>query len=199
VPGNHEMWIHPSEQKKFPDSFSKLWSILQACDDLDIDVGPAAVSTGVFVVPLFSWYTATFDVKDPFPNPQLEENKYCKWPIDAEHQVWRYMLALNRVNLERPYHDNVITFSHFAPRTSCPVHSGKQLEKLSGCPELDEQVREARSVMHIYGHTHLRFRHSMEGVFYVQQHLGFEMEHSHNEAIMCVWNGKTISSEMTPI
>merc|ERR1719277_1076414 len=111
------MWIHPSEKSRLPDSFSKLWSILKACDELDIDTVPAAVGTGLFIVPLLSWYCATFDTKDPFPDPKLDENKHCKWPIDAEQQVWRYMLALNRVHLSNPFHGTVISFSHFVPRT----------------------------------------------------------------------------------
>lgn len=199
MPGNHEMWIHPSEKEKFPDSLCKLWSILQACDELDIDVTPAAVGTGLFICPLFSWYSATFDIRDPFPNPKLEENKHCKWPIDAEHQVWRYMLSLNRQSLEKPYHGNVITFSHFAPRTCCPIHGGKGLEKMSGCLELDDQVREAHSSMHFYGHTHRKFKMTEDGVFYVHNHLGFETEHMPMEPIMCVWNGRSITTEITPL
>eukprot|EP00438_Fugacium_kawagutii_P003349 Skav228230 [mRNA] locus=scaffold3112:7641:10814:+ [translate_table: standard] len=77
TPGNNEMWITPLESQMFPDSLCKLWAILELCDRLGVDVGPAAVAEGVFVVPLFSWYNPEFDTEDP----------YAKWPMDANHQA----------------------------------------------------------------------------------------------------------------
>lgn len=200
VPGNHELWIHPSEKSKYADSFAKLWSIIEGCDEIDVDTFPAAVCHGVFIVPLLSWYNSAFDIKDPFPNPKLEPDKYCKWPIDADSQVWRYMLALNREHLGKPYHGTVISFSHFVPRASCPLWRGEAgLKKMSGCLELDEQVREVRSKLHVYGHTHLRAVKVDEGVTYVHQHLGFEQEHLSSEPIMCIFNGRTTCNEMVNV
>mmetsp|Transcript_21290 Transcript_21290/g.39471 ORF Transcript_21290/g.39471 Transcript_21290/m.39471 type:complete len:1440 (+) Transcript_21290:135-4454(+) len=197
VAGNHELWIHPSEKSKYPDSFCKLWSLIEGCDEIGVDTFPACVCQGVFIVPLLSWYNSGFDVKDPFPNPKLEPDKYCKWPIDPDAQVWRYMLALNREHLGKPYHGTVISFSHFVPRLSCPLWRGEGgLKKMSGCLELDEQVRDVRSVLHVYGHTHLRSVKVDEGVTYLHQHLGFEGEHLSTEPIMCIYNGKTTCNEM---
>merc|ERR1712056_56630 len=92
VPGNHEMWITLMEPKKFPDSLCKLWAIMDLCDELDIDIFPAAICKDVYVVPLLSWYNAQFDERDPFPDPKAEHDKYAKWPMDVHQQVWRYML-----------------------------------------------------------------------------------------------------------
>jgi len=200
LPGNHEMWLTKGESTKYPDSLSKLWALFEACDELDVDVFPAAVCKDVYVVPLLSWYNAAFDTKDPFPDPKSEHDKYAKWPIDPEQQVWRYMLALNREHLNRPYHNaTVITASHFAPRTSCPVYREKGLLKVSGCLELDEQIREIGSSLHIYGHTNLKNTKKDDGVAYVHRGLGLSSDHGAREPILCVYNGKTVCMDMTMV
>ena len=45
----------------------KLIALLDICDELGVDTAPAEVAEGVFVVPLFSWYSSTFDEADPRP------------------------------------------------------------------------------------------------------------------------------------
>eukprot|EP00441_Pelagodinium_beii_P032545 CAMPEP_0197644736 /NCGR_PEP_ID=MMETSP1338-20131121/17613_1 /TAXON_ID=43686 ORGANISM="Pelagodinium beii, Strain RCC1491" /NCGR_SAMPLE_ID=MMETSP1338 /ASSEMBLY_ACC=CAM_ASM_000754 /LENGTH=1422 /DNA_ID=CAMNT_0043218181 /DNA_START=45 /DNA_END=4313 /DNA_ORIENTATION=+ len=193
LPGNHEMWLQNIEIQKFPDSLCKLWTILELCDKLGIDVAPAAISRGVYVVPLFSWYNAEFDVADPYPDPQLEHDRYAKWPMDAQHQVWRFMLAMNRAALEKPYHGTVITFSHFVPRSELPVSKEYALQKAAGCAELDEQLREARSTCHVYGHSSKKFGKVIDEVAYINApHSGGGLE----EPLTCVFNGKELCSEI---
>merc|ERR1719464_191637 len=114
------MAFHVSEQGKFPDSMAKLFAIFDKCDELGIDVFPAPVCSGVYVVPLLSWYQAAFDEKDPFPNPNLNFDSRCKWPVDADEQLWKYMLKLNEAHIKWPYTGTVITFSHFLPRRGLP-------------------------------------------------------------------------------
>ncbi|CAK9047245.1 Hsp70-Hsp90 organizing protein 2 (AtHop2) [Durusdinium trenchii] len=167
TPGNNEMWITPLELQMFPDSLCKLWAILELCDRLGIDVAPAAISEGVFVVPLFSWYNPEFDTEDPYPDTQFQHDKHAKWPMDPNHQVWRYMLALNKAELKRPYHGTVLTFSHFVPRSSLPVSREYGGAKVSGCAELDDQLRDARSSCHLYGHTFKNFSKEIDGVAYI--------------------------------
>ena len=50
------------------------------CDEIDVDVGPARVSTHVTIVPLDAWYSYTFDHYDPRPGTSLFD-KFCKWPM----------------------------------------------------------------------------------------------------------------------
>jgi predicted phosphodiesterase len=196
VPGNHEMWINRGEASKYPDSFCKLWALLELCDELDIEVAPAAICKDVYIVPLFSWYNIQFDKKDPFPDPKAEYDKYAKWPIDPMQQVWRYMLALNRRYISLPYHGTVITFSHFVPRHGLPTWREKGVLKVSGCEELDEQIRDANSICHVYGHTHYRHFQSHENITYVHRSLEFGSEGV--EPLMCIFNGERISSDLTP-
>jgi len=196
MPGNHEMWITNTETQKYPDSLCKLWAILELCDELGVDVAPAAVARGVYVVPLFSWYNAEFDTKDPYPDPQYQHDKYAKWPMDPQHQVWRYMLALNRAHLDKPYHGTVISFSHFVPRTTLPVWKDHGGLKAAGCAELDEQIREARSTCHVYGHTHMKYSQVVDDVAYINRpHESGGME----EPITCVFNGKSLCCDMVGV
>jgi len=202
VPGNHEMWITRNEDKRFPDSFCKLWAIVELCDALDIDIFPATVCKDVYIVPLLSWHNAQFDAADPFPDPSSEANRAAKWPIDKEQQLWRYMLRLNQAHMDKPYHGTVITFSHFAPRTSCPVWPEKEIRKTSGCPELDEQLRDARSVCHVYGHTLYRFNQVVDGVKYIHRPLHVEMAIDgtvSKDPLACVFNGESLCFDLVDI
>mmetsp|Transcript_123570 Transcript_123570/g.238303 ORF Transcript_123570/g.238303 Transcript_123570/m.238303 type:complete len:1377 (-) Transcript_123570:100-4230(-) len=188
--GNHDLWIHPSEAAEHPDSLAKFLAILQACDELEVDVFPAAISEGAFVVPLFSWYNAEFDEKDPFPEPTPTFDTHCKWPLDADTQVWKFFLSLNTEHLRLPYHGTVITFAHFLPRQGLPYDktvpkSGKAM----GCEDIDDQVRSIKSKLHVFGHSRKRYSKVEEGVVYVNHPLGFENEHSDCEPVMCVFNG----------
>lgn len=196
MPGNNEMWITPLESQMFPDSLCKLWAILQLCDRLGVEVAPAAVSEGVFVVPLFSWYNPEFDTEDPYPDTQFQHDKYAKWPMDANHQVWRYMLALNRNELKRPYHGTVLTFSHFVPRSSLPVSREYGGAKVSGCAELDDQIREARSSCHLYGHTFKNFSKEVEDVIYINC---AHKSGGQDEPIPCVFNGERVCCDMVSV
>lgn len=197
--GNHEMWIHHSEFAKYPDSVAKLFSIFEACDELGVDVFPAAVCEGVFIVPLLSWYTAEFDLQDPFPNPRIPVDAYCKWPMDKDLQVWKYMVRLNEVHLRQPYLGTVITFSHFVPRQGFPysaVEAGeKGTLKSMGCEMIDDQLREVNSKLHVYGHTHKKYAMMHANVRYVHQYLGFEHERATLDTapgLMMVYNGRNV-------
>lgn len=175
VPGNHEMWLHPSEASKYPDTFAKLMSMLEACDELGIDVFPAAVAQDVFIVPLFSWYNSEFDTDDPFPDPTSKTDQHCRWPI-PDTQVWRYMLKMNAAHLDRPYHGTVISFSHFLPHGSLPYPTFGGGAKAMGCAELDDQVQRIRgaSRVHVYGHSHRRNVQQNNGVWYINHFHGEE-------------------------
>jgi len=124
VPGNRDVWLNPSEVRTaaFPDSLAKFVSLLQACDDLGVDVFPAAVCRGVYVVPLFSWYNSDFDKKSRF-DPNINPDYMCVWPLDPHEQLWKYMLRLNEEHLRRAYRGTVLTFSHFLPLTSLPFQT----------------------------------------------------------------------------
>merc|ERR1712039_269552 len=118
-------------------------------------------------------------------------DKYCKWPLDSSNELWRYMLFLNRHFLDVSHEGTVITFSHFLPRRGLPFWSHVAgLVKAVGCPQLDEQVRQARSSCHVFGHTHLHCNELIDGVRYVQNPLGYKGEHGPDEPLMCIFDGR---------
>jgi len=178
--GNHEMSIHPAEAERYPDSIAKLQAIFEACDEIGVDVTPSAVCKNVYVVPLLSWYNAEFDQEDPWP-ADGRFDPHCKWPVDPDDQVWRYMLKMNEVNLALPYHGDIITFSHFLPRRELPWRAevGKKIVKSVGCERIDEQLRAVRSSLHVFGHTHVRYNDRIQGLMYVQQPVGYASERMH--------------------
>jgi len=191
VPGNHDLWIHTAEDGVYADSFDKLFQLLKMCDEIDVDVFPAAVCEGVFVVPLFSWYNADFDEDDPFPYSGMTFDGWAKWPVDRDNKLWRYMLWLNRRFMEMPYPGEVITFSHFLPRVELPYWDHQPgLSKAVGCPQLDSQIRQLRSQVHVFGHSHCHCNKVIEGVRYVQSPLGYTKEHQPNEPISCIYDGR---------
>jgi len=183
TPGGLELSIHRSEVNKFADSLTKLFAIYEACDSLGVDVWPAPVCSGIYVVPLLSWYNAAYDEKDPFPNPNLRFDAGCRWPIDADEQLWKYMIKLNDAlirpflpqepNNKRWLEGQVITFSHFLPRRGLPVgNSSYGIMKAMGCEALDEQVRATGSRLHVYGRSGQRNAQVLSNVRYVHGPIG---------------------------
>ena len=176
VPGNHDMWIRPAGQHSnepamFADSVQKLLALWQLCDELDVDVGPARLSSSVTVVPLDSWYSYSFDHHDPNPG-RTAFDKFCKWPMHADN-VWEFMTGLNEARLQiveqqsprvaRGQQGDVITFSHFLPRIELPLPPLFEMAKASGCLKVEEQLRRIHSTLHIFGHTHINTTSEYQG------------------------------------
>lgn len=155
VPGNRDLALNASEVRtsRFPDSIAKLLALLKACEEIEVDVLPAAIGQDVYVVPLFSWYNAEFD-KRSRPDPNIGFDSQCVWPLD-QHQLWKWMLKLNEAHLH-VYRGTVLTVSHFLPLTTLPFDvAGKQAQAM-GCEEIEDQLREVRSSAHVYGHSTIR-------------------------------------------
>jgi len=193
--GNHEMWVHYGEHERYPDSIAKLHGIFQACDDLGVDVVADAVAEDVFVVPLHSWYNAEFDERDPWPDPNDRMDSQTRWPMDADDQLWKYMLKLNEACLGLPFHGTVITCSHFLPRRGLPLPTipGHKTGKSSGCERIDDLVRGVRSKLHVFGHSRERYFAMHNGVSYVNQPLGYGNEQHGIDLLpmLLVYDGRT--------
>jgi hypothetical protein len=181
VPGNHELWV----RREAFDSLEKLRRILEICDGLDVQTGPARLRD-VWVVPLFSWYDASFDPEGvaELRAADLEELEgwadyyFCQWP-DSIGSVSEYFRKLNG-NRIKQYDGPVISLSHFVPRRELlPATEElkfKALLKVAGCASLDLQIRAIKSVLHVFGHSHINCDTSIAGVRYVQHVLGYPKE-----------------------
>jgi 3',5'-cyclic AMP phosphodiesterase CpdA len=176
TPGNHELWVRNKEQ----DSIEKLFGILRLCDGLDVRTRPGRVSD-LWVVPLFSWYDIGFDPDGT--DGELEgwaDFHFCRWP-QGIRQVCEYFFNLNLPNVKL-YDGPVISFSHFLPRIELlPPKENlrfKGLPKVSGCKLLESQIRELKSVVHLFGHSHINRDCVIDGIRYVQNALSYPKERS---------------------
>lgn len=63
VVGNHELWVRKSERGAY-DSIGKLRHLREICDELGVLHRPTQLPEGIWIVPIWSWYHASFD-KEP--------------------------------------------------------------------------------------------------------------------------------------
>lgn len=198
VPGNHELWVRSAAY----DSLEKLQRVLALCARLDVQTCPAQVG-GVWVVPLLSWYEAAFAeataeataeaIAGEAANLEAWADRYfCRWPLawqrgarEINAIVSAYCGARNQPYL-KTYPAPVITFSHFLPRPELlpPTRllSFKGLPQVAGSHALDQQVRQVHSRLHVFGHSHIDRDCVLDGVRYVQHHLGYPREQTRQGA-----------------
>jgi predicted phosphodiesterase len=170
VPGNHELWVRGEPR----DSVEKFHAVLAACAEVGVRTAPARVG-GAWVVPLFSWYHAAFDVLGEADHASLEawsDRYFCRWPPGPPPD--ELFLAMNERHL-RGYDAPVVSFSHFVPRTELvPAVRWlrfKGLPLVAGSVAIDAQLRRVGAAVHVYGHTHIPDDRVIDGVRYVQNHL----------------------------
>jgi predicted phosphodiesterase len=204
VPGNHELWVR---QQECTDSMAKFWRVIELCTALGVrtspgKVGAAGGQTGVWVVPLFTWYVQPEEGRDSLFVPKAGEdatlemwadNYLTMWPALGQGiTVAEAFLRLNDVHVYRPYDAPVISFSHFVPRTELIYRTAQEspaadralrdphprfnFSRVAGCAGIEAQIRQLGSMMHIYGHQHRnRYRH-IDGVLYISHCLGYPAE-----------------------
>jgi len=89
-------------------------------------------------------------------------------------------LSKNKESLDRTYDAPVLTFSHFLPRLDCMPRKEvlilKSLPKVAGTIKLDQQLRSIGSKIHVFGHTHINWNTTCDGVRYVQNSIKYPRE-----------------------
>ena len=170
VPGNHELWVRGEER----DSLEKFRAVLRVCDQAGVRTAPARVG-GAWVVPLFSWYDASFDVRGEGVEEELEawaDRYFTRWPGGGE-RVDTMFLEMNEPHVRR-YDAPVITFSHFVPRPELLPAARylrfRGLPLVAGSLGIETQIRRIEPRVHVFGHTHIPADRVLEGVRYVQNH-----------------------------
>ncbi|MBD3305675.1 metallophosphoesterase [candidate division KSB3 bacterium] len=177
VPGNHELWVGDGPG----DSIEKFFQILALCERLGVQTSPAQIGT-VWIVALFSWYAADFDDDGHRYARQLRgwaDFYSCRWPHDIRRNIARYFSELNIPQIQA-YPAPVISFSHFVPRPELlPPRQFlffKALPRVAGSRLIEAQIRQLRSQIHIFGHSHIRRDLVLEGIRYVQNPLSYPRE-----------------------
>jgi hypothetical protein len=177
------------------DSMEKLRRIQEMCRRIDVETNPVKVD-GLWLVPLFSWYDREFDSDGD--DRDLEELEgwadfyFCKWPAGVG-DICQHFLDMNEANIRR-FDAPVISFSHFLPRRdllpSREHLSFKNLPKVSGCARLDGQIRELKSVTHVFGHSHINTDRVIDGVRYVHNALLYPRERTAARfPLKLIWGG----------
>ncbi|KAL6072797.1 Metallo-dependent protein [Balamuthia mandrillaris] len=198
-PGNNELRLCKSDAKElgngrpFRDSVEKFHHVLALCEELGVHTSPVQVND-VWIVPLFCWYTPSFDPKWDgslhYKRGWLDF-RACRWPEEHElkddhDSISSHFLSLNDKHLssfsakEPQQQKVVITFSHFLPRFELLpprwLIRNKSLPLVVGDARLDQQIRRLGARVHVFGHTHIDKDVTIDGVRYVQNAFGHPRE-----------------------
>ncbi|MGE7955630.1 metallophosphoesterase [Pseudomonas sp. NPDC089530] len=186
VPGNHDLWVIRSDLRS---SFDKYRTVRQACRDAGVHTQACRVGS-TLIVPLLGWYDYSFG---PF-NETLRANwmdfSACQWDGHDDEAVSRAFDELNQQPDTRGV-QHIVSFSHFLPRIDLmpdgvPLQY-RYLYPVLGSVRLERQVRRLGSRTHIYGHSHLNRRVTLEGVTYINNAFGYPSErHIANKALLCL-------------
>lgn len=198
VPGNHELWVR---RGRFRDSVEKFEAVHELCRSFRIHTEPVRLGgagSGVWVVPLLSWYVEPHEDASSLFVPKAGEDAtlshwsdkyFVRWPREWSHAVPAFrFLAMNEERVSRDYDAPVISFSHFLPRRELMLdpHSDRDrksdphpqfnFSRVAGCSGLDAQIRRLGSRVHVYGHQHRNRDVTLDGVRYLSNCLGYPLE-----------------------
>jgi Icc-related predicted phosphoesterase len=199
VPGNHELWVRGEPC----DSLEKFSRIVEQCDALEVETRPAKLA-GLWVVPLLSWYEASFDVEPNGDDADLDswgDFRFCKWPEEIG-ALSEYFARINEPDI-RCYDGPVISFSHFLPRPELlPPKKNlrfRGLPRVAGSTSLEDQIRRLRSAVHVFGHSHINYDCVIDGVRYVQNALAYPNERWYpRDAIKQIWESDGPARRIEP-
>lgn len=204
VPGNHDLWLRDGEHA---DSLMKLRALLRLCDELGVITEPRRVDQSgagkpMWVVPLFSWYekpeegASSLYVEKSGEDPTLSmwvDNWAVRWPdFGGGITPASYFIGMNEPAIAEVVDGDVVTFSHFLPRSELAFLSSEEraawkgplvdplpefnFSRVAGTTRLDDQLRHLGARLHVYGHQHRNRRLDIDGVRYISYCLGYPRE-----------------------
>ena len=177
VPGNHDLWVIREDRKK---------NSLQKFDDICALMESSGASMQAFrersvsIIPVLGWYDYSFGQ----PSEELKsiwmDYRACRWPSGfTVKDIAAHFGAFNNKQFS-PTDDKVITYSHFLPRIDLMpgfIPSAKKLlYPILGSAQLDLQLRQFNSNIHVYGHSHVNRHVEIEGVSYINNAFGYPSE-----------------------
>lgn len=176
VPGNHELWVEKSENYDSLEKFDRIKGIADLCG---IHMQPVTYGN-VTIVPLFGWYDYSFG--KPSTDLKMKWNDYftCQWPQGFDEvKITRHFCTLNK-NHMTCINEQIISFSHFLPRIDLMpfyIPSNKQtLYPVLGSFLLEQQIRQLKSSIHIFGHSHVNRSIIKNGIHYINNAYGYPYE-----------------------
>jgi predicted phosphodiesterase len=177
VPGNHDLWVIRDDREKH--SLQKFQEVMTTAESSGAFLQPF-VEHGVAIVPLLGWYDYSFGEPDDELKSTWMDYRTCRWPVGyREREIAAHFDSLNEAKTTASP-GAVITFSHFLPRidlmpSSIPMRH-RFLYPVLGSALLERRVRSLQSSIHVYGHSHVKRRISINGVTYINNAFGYPQE-----------------------
>lgn len=144
------------------------------------------------------------------------DDYFCNWNISLNLvSPADYFLHINTPSLSKSYDAPIISFSHFLPRrelifdhdwisnkyadgkTAIEPHPMDPLpyfnfSRVAGDQGIEHQIRQLKSIIHVYGHQHRNRDKTIEGVRYISHCLGSRSERPYLSAEdmhpKCIWH-----------
>lgn len=188
VPGNHDVWVRQDDGL---DSLEKFYHILSLCRDIGVVTQPF-LTESLLIVPLFAWYDYSFGRPAEKLLSAWRDFYTCSWPdsLDPE-KLTDFFLELNEPNLKASKRFT-ITVSHFLPtldllsRFNIPVHK-RYIFPVLGAEKLNHQIKKLRSMIHVFGHSHINQNHVMGETRYINNAFGYPYETAFTKkALICI-------------
>ncbi len=176
VPGNHELWVTRDNNLNSLEKFDRVIALARDCG---VCVDPLE-SDDLSIVPLHGWYDFSFAKPCESIDKLWSDFRACKWPKQMSlSDVCRFFVEKNQENLQIK-NKVLISFSHFLPRIDVmPFYiptAYRYVYPVLGSAALGQQVNEMRPSIHIYGHSHVNQRITLNGVRYINNAFGYPSE-----------------------
>jgi predicted phosphodiesterase len=179
VPGNHDLWVRGTSRIE-TNSIDKFFQLLTIGRESGVITERKSIDN-LKIIPLYSWYDLSFGKLNDELFTKWMDFSHCRWPETLETPTAQNRFFLQKNNLEEiPAEQTVITFSHFLPRIDVMPgyipYRFRDIYPVLGSPLLDQQIRALNSKIHIYGHSHVNRRLTVEGVKYINNAFGYPSE-----------------------
>lgn len=179
VPGNHDLWVR--REPAGICSLQKFDLVMAIAADAGMLMRPYRYNNTV-VVPLFGWYDYSFGKPESDLHKRWMDFHACRWPGGfGPEQVTEHFLRMNPESLPGAHPaERVVTFSHFVPRIDViPFFIRRvmrHLDPVLGSTGIERQLRTLGSDIHVYGHSHINRRVTLDSVNYVNNAFGYPQE-----------------------
>ncbi len=175
VPGNHDLWVTNGRDLTSMDKYRRICDLARACH-VSMDI----LHMGrLSIVPLLGWYDYSFGEPGEMLRRIWMDYHECRWPKGYDERTITQNFIRRNI-LDIPPENTVISFSHFLPRIDVMPHyipeQHQTLYPVLGSNLIEQQIRQIRSKIHVYGHSHVNQKKEIHGVIYINNAYGYPDE-----------------------
>jgi len=178
VPGNHDLWVLDDPKLT---SIGKFYKIIEIAENNGVITKPYTYKN-LSIVPIFGWYDYSFQKKTPNISKVWMDYSACRWPDNFnESDVCDFFTEFNINNGNMMVkNDLIISYSHFLPRIDImpffipPKY--REIYCVLGSSIIESQIRNLKSNIHVYGHSHVNLRDFRDSTLYINNAYGYPYE-----------------------